>query len=159
MKAIEEYKEYGILSTDTFHNIIKSGNADLIALLADNETFLSNAEGMLGQLSQQQQEYEQSIINTALTQNSASSSIVGNLQAEEQAIINTENTKIKANEQSANVRMDNEKKVTDNAGKNYNADSVNFRNLVNSKIKAFATLSPALILLLTRFLKLTLSAL
>ena len=45
-KAIEEYKEYGILSTDTFHDIIKSGNADLIALLADNETFLSNAEGM-----------------------------------------------------------------------------------------------------------------
>ena len=144
-KAIEEYKEYGILSTDTFHNIIKSGNADLIALLADNETFLSNAEGMLGQLSQQQQEYEQSIINTALTQNSASSSIVGDLQSEEQAIINTENTKIKASGQSSNARMDNEKKVTDNAGKNYSTDSVNFRNLVNSKIKAGDSVANALI--------------
>ena len=133
-KAIEEYREYGILSTDTFHDILKSGNADLIALLGNNETFLSNAEGMLGQLQQEQQKYEQSIIDTAIAQSNASSSIISDLQAEEQVVINTSNTKIQASSSVANASIGAIAGMVNFNNKNYGTDVQNFINASNTKI-------------------------
>lgn len=142
---IEEFSEYGMLSDDTFASVIKSGNTELIALLSDNENFLTNAQSLLDTNIQKQEEYAQQAIQTAVAQSGASADINASLLTETEALINAENAKMGISGQSAEARVKSELDAITTNAKNYGVDSNNFISLVNAKIKAGDSVANALI--------------
>lgn len=134
--AIEEFREYGMVSDDTWSNIITSGNSELIALLGDNENFLKNAEQLYGNLKTQQEELAQQTIRRAQEDVNASSQVVDATNAEAQAIVNLENTKANISNQSVMTRANAEASLTNANANTYNTDESNYINKENSKMRS-----------------------
>ena len=133
--AIEEFREYGMVSDDTWSNIITSGNSELIALLGDNENFLKNAEQLYGNLKTQQEELAQQTIRRAQEDVNASSQVVDATNAEISAVENLANTKENISSNSIQKRANMESILVDNNAKNYATDESNYVNKENYKIK------------------------
>ncbi|WP_195515670.1 phage tail tape measure protein [Paraclostridium bifermentans] len=133
--AVEEFKEYGMLSDDTWSDIITSGNSELIALLGDNENFLKNAEQLYGNLKTQQEELAQQTIRRAQEDINASSQVVDATNAEISAVENLANTKENISSNSIQKRANMESILVDNNAKNYATDESNYVNKENYKIK------------------------
>lgn len=133
--AVEEFKEYGMLSDDTWSDIITSGNSELIALLGDNENFLKNAEQLYGNLKTQQEELAQQTIRRAQEDINASSQVVDATNAEISAVENLTNTKENISSNSIQKRANMESILVDNNAKNYATDESNYVNKENYKIK------------------------
>ena len=133
--AIEEFKEYGMVSDDTWSDIITSGNSELIALLGDNENFLKNAEQLYGNLKTQQEELAQQTIRRAQEEVNASGQVVDGLNEELQALSDLENTKTNISTVGANERSNIEAQVVSNNSRHYALDEANHNNKENYKIK------------------------
>lgn len=133
--AIEEFREHGMVSDDTWSNIITSGNSELIALLGDNENFLKNAEQLYGNLKTQQEELAQQTIRRAQEDINASSQVVDATNAEISAVENLTNTKENISSNSIQKRANMESILVDNNAKNYATDESNYVNKENYKIK------------------------
>lgn len=133
--AIEEFKEYGMVSDDTWSDIITSGNSELIALLGNNENFLKNAEQLYGNLKTQQEELAQQTIRRAQEDVNASSQVVDATNAEISAVENLANTKENISSNSIQKRANMESILVDNNAKNYATDESNYFNKENYKIK------------------------
>lgn len=134
-KAIEEFKEYGMVSDKTWSNIITSGNSEMIALLADNETFLKNAEQLYGNLKTQQEELAQQTIRRAQEEINASNLVVDATNSEIAANENLANTKNNITSDSVQKRANMESVLVSTNAKNYSADESNHTNKENYKIK------------------------
>lgn len=134
--AIEEFKEYGMVSDDTWSDIITSGNSELIALLGDNENFLKNAEQLYGNLKIQQEELAQQTIRRAQEEVNGSQEVVNALSSEAQAYNNLENSKNATISNSVIVRTEAEYKAVATNSKNYSIDEGNYVNVENSKNEA-----------------------
>ena len=134
--AIEEFKEYGMVSDDTWSDIITSGNSELIALLGDNENFLKNAEQLYGNLKNQQEELAQQTIRRAQEEVNGSQEVVNALSSEAQAYNNLENSKNATISNSVIVRTEAEYKAVATNSKNYSIDEGNYVNVENSKNEA-----------------------
>lgn len=133
--AVEEFKEYGMLSDDTWSDIITSGNSELIALLGDNENFLKNAEQLYGNLKTQQEELAQQTIRRAQEDINASSQVVDATNAEISAVENLANAKENISSNSVQQRANMESILVANNANNYNTDESNYANKENNKIK------------------------
>lgn len=133
--AIEEFKEYGMVSDDTWSDIITSGNSELIALLGDNENFLKNAEQLYGNLKTQQEELAQQTIRRAQEDINASSQVVDATNAEISAVENLANAKENISSNSVQQRANMESILVANNANNYNTDESNYANKENNKIK------------------------
>lgn len=132
--AIDEFKEYGILSDDTWSDIITSGNSDLISLLGNNETFLKNAEQLYENLKNQQEELAQQTIRRAQEDVNASGRIVDSANAEISAMEDLARAKDNAESNSMKQRENIESILASNNANSYNADESNFINKENYKI-------------------------
>ena len=133
--AIEEFKEYGMVSDDTWSDIITSGNSELIALLGDNENFLKNAEQLYGNLKTQQEELAQQTIRRAQEEVNASNQVIDATNAEMTALENLMNAKNNATSNSAQQRANQESILVSKNAENYNIDQSNYNNKENYKIK------------------------
>lgn len=134
--AIEEFREYGMVSDDTWSNIITSGNSELIALLGgDNENFLKNAEQLYGNLKTQQEELAQQTIRRAQEDVNASNQVTDATNAEILAVENLANAKENISSNSIQKRANMESILVDNNAKNYATDESNYVNKENYKIK------------------------
>lgn len=133
--AIEEFKEYGMVSDDTWSDIITSGNSELIALLGDNENFLKNAEQLYGNLKTQQEELAKQTIRRAQEEVNASGQVVDGLNEESQALSDLENTKANISTAGANERSNIEAQVVSNNSRHYALDEANHNNKEDYKIK------------------------
>ena len=133
--AVEEFKEYGMLSDDTWSDIITSGNSELIALLGDNENFLKNAEQLYGNLKTQQEELAQQTIRRAQEDINASNQVVDATNAEISAVENLANAKENISSNSVQQRANMESILVDNNAKNYATDESNYANKENNKIR------------------------
>ena len=133
--AVEEFKEYGMLSDDTWSDIITSGNSELIALLGDNENFLKNAEQLYGNLKTQQEELAQQTIRRAQEDVNASNQVVDATNAEVSAVENLANAKENISSNSIQQRANMESILVANNANNYNTDESNYANKENNKIK------------------------
>lgn len=133
--AIEEFKEYGMVSDDTWSDIITSGNSELIALLGDNENFLKNAEQLYGNLKTQQEELAQQTIRRAQEDVNASNQVVDATNAEVSAVENLANAKENISSNSIQQRANMESILVANNANNYNTDESNYANKENNKIK------------------------
>ena len=133
--AIDEFKEYGILSDDTWSDIITSGNSDLISLLGNNETFLKNAEQLYENLKNQQEELAQQTIRRAQEDVNASGRIVDSANAEISAMEDLARAKDNAESNSMKQRENIESILASNNANSYNADESNFINKENNKIR------------------------
>lgn len=133
--AIEEFREYGMVSDDTWSNIITSGNSELIALLGDNENFLKNAEQLYGNLKTQQEELAQQTIRRAQEDVNASSQVVDATNAEISAVENLANAKENISSNSIQERANMESALVSNNANNYAADESNYANKENNKIR------------------------
>lgn len=134
--AIEEFKEYGMVSDDTWSDIITSGNSELIALLGDNENFLKNAEQLYGNLKTQQEELAQQTIRRAQEDINASNQVVDATNAEISAVENLANAKENISSNSIQKRANMESILVDNNAKNYATDESNYINKENSKMRS-----------------------
>lgn len=137
--AIEEFKEYGMVSDDTWSDIITSGNSELIALLGDNENFLKNAEQLYGNLKTQKEELAQQTIRAAQEEINASSQVVDATNNEIQATENLANAKNEVTSNSANERSGIEAQVVNNNARHYALDEANHNNKESYKIKGSFT--------------------
>lgn len=133
--AIEEFKEYGMVSEDTWSDIITSGNSELIALLGDNENFLKNAEQLYGNLKTQKEELAQQTIRAAQEEINASSQVVDATNAEISAVENLMNAKNNTTSNSVQQRVNQESLLVNKNAENYNIDQSNYNNKENYKIK------------------------
>lgn len=133
--AIEEFKEYGMVSDDTWSDIITSGNSELIALLGDNENFLKNAEQLYGNLKTQQEELAQQTIRRAQEDINASSQVVDATNAEISAVENLANAKENISSNSIQERANMESALVSNNANNYATDESNYANKENNKIR------------------------
>lgn len=133
--AIEEFREHGMVSDDTWSNIITSGNSELIALLGDNENFLKNAEQLYGNLKTQQEELAQQTIRRAQEDINASSQVVDATNAEISAVENLANAKENISSNSVQQRANMESILVANNANNYNTDESNYANKENNKIR------------------------
>ena len=133
--AIEEFKEYGMVSDDTWSDIITSGNSELIALLGDNENFLKNAEQLYGNLKTQQEELAQQTIRRAQEDVNASNQVVDATNAEISAVENLANAKENISSNSIQQRANMESILVANNANNYNTDESNYASKENNKIK------------------------
>ena len=133
--AVEEFKEYGMLSDDTWSDIITSGNSELIALLGDNENFLKNAEQLYGNLKTQQEELAQQTIRRAQEDINASSQVIDATNAEISAVENLANAKENISSNSVQQRANMESILVSKNAENYNIDQSNYNNKENYKIK------------------------
>lgn len=133
--AIEEFREYGMVSDDTWSNIITSGNSELIALLGDNENFLKNAEQLYGNLKTQQEELAQQTIRRAQEDINASSQVVDATNAEISAVENLANAKENISSNSIQERANMESALVSNNANNYATDESNYANKENNKIR------------------------
>lgn len=133
--AIEEFKEYGMVSDDTWSDIITSGNSELIALLGDNENFLKNAEQLYGNLKTQQEELAQQTIRRAQEEVNASNQVIDATNAEMTALENLMNAKNNETSNSAQQRANQESILVSKNAENYNIDQSNYNNKENYKIK------------------------
>lgn len=134
--AIEEFKEYGMVSDDTWSDIITSGNSELIALLGDNENFLKNAEQLYGNLKTQQEELAQQTIRRAQEDINASSQVVDATNAEISAVENLANAKENISSNSVQQRANMESILVANNANTYNTDESNYINKENSKMRS-----------------------
>ena len=137
--AIKEFKEYGMVSDDTWSNIITSGNSELIALLGDNESFLQNAEQLYGNLKTQQEELAQQTIRRAQEEVNASSQVVDATNTEISAVENLMNTKNNITSDSVQQRANKESLVVSSNANSYAEDEANYINKENYKIKGSFT--------------------
>lgn len=133
--AIEEFKKYGMVSDDTWSDIITSGNSELIALLGNNENFLKNAEQLYGNLKTQQEELAQQTIRRAQEDVNASSQVVDATNAEISAIENLANAKNDISNNSIQQRANMESILVSSNAQNYATDESNYANKENNKIK------------------------
>ena len=138
-KAIEEFKEYGMVSDKTWSDIITSGNSEMIALLGDNNNFLKNAEQLYGNLKNQQEELAQQAIRRAQEEINASSQVVDVTNNEIQATENLANAKNEVTSNSANERSGIEAQVVNNNARHYALDEANHNNKESYKIKGSFT--------------------
>ena len=138
-KAIEEFKEYGMVSDKTWSDIITSGNSEMIALLGDNNNFLKNAEQLYGNLKNQQEELAQQAIRRAQEEINASSQVVDATNNEIQATENLANAKNEVTSNSANERSGIEAQVVNNNARHYALDEANHNNKESYKIKGSFT--------------------
>lgn len=134
-KAIEEFKEYGMVSDKTWSDIITSGNSEMIALLGDNNNFLKNAEQLYGNLKNQQEELAQQTIRRAQEDVNASNQVVDATNAEVSAVENLANAKENISSNSIQQRANMESILVANNANNYNTDESNYANKENNKIK------------------------
>lgn len=132
---IDEFSQFGMISTDTWKNVISSGNSELIALLGDNNNFLSNAQELLDKNISKQEDYAQSIIKSAMESTSASSEIVSAINSETDALIAREEAQIDSTSNSASVRMKQESDVVNANSKNYAIDAENKAESETYKMK------------------------
>ena len=137
--AIEEFKEYGMVSNDTWSDIITSGNSELIALLGNNESFLQNAEQLYGNLKTQQEELAQQTIRRAQEEVNASSQVVDATNTEISAVENLMNTKNNITSDSVQQRANKESLVVSSNANSYAEDEANYINKENYKIKGSFT--------------------
>lgn len=133
--AIEEFKKYGMVSDDTWSDIITSGNSELIALLGNNENFLKNAEQLYGNLKTQQEELAQQTIRRAQEDVNASSQVVDATNAEISAVENLANAKNDISNNSIQQRANMESILVSSNAQNYATDESNYANKENNKIK------------------------
>lgn len=134
-KAIEEFKEYDMVSDKTWSDIITSGNSEMIALLGDNNNFLKNAEQLYGNLKSQQEELAQQTIRRAQEDVNASNQVVDATNAEVSAVENLANAKENISSNSIQQRANMESILVANNANNYNTDESNYANKENNKIK------------------------
>lgn len=134
--AIKEFKEYGMVSDDTWSNIITSGNSELIALLGDNENFLKNAEQLYGNLKTQQEELAQQTIRRAQEDVNASNQVIDATNAEISAVENLANAKENISSNSIQKRANMESILASNNANSYAIDESNYINKENSKMRS-----------------------
>ncbi len=103
---ISEFQEYGGLTDDTYLDVLESGNSSLIALLADSENFLSNAETLLGQLETAQSDAAKNLIEAAAAEQGMFQGVIDGANEASQAV--TESAEIQANAISKTNEMSTE---------------------------------------------------
>lgn len=93
---IEEFSQYGGLTDSTYEKVLTSGNEQLIALLANSEAFMQNAEALRGELRTGLEESAKSIIATAAGSTTALEESAKSLDSSNQRVIDSLNERLNA---------------------------------------------------------------
>lgn len=83
---IDEFQEFGGLTDETYLDVLESGNSQLIALLADAQNFLPNAQAVLKQLETAQADAAKNLIDTAAREQGMFNGVIDSAKKTSEAV-------------------------------------------------------------------------
>lgn len=100
---IDEFKEFGGLTDETYLEVLDSGNSQLIALLADSANFLENAGAVLEQLETAQADAAKNLIDAAVQEQGMFQGVAESAEDASEAVTQSVQEQANAIEQLANT--------------------------------------------------------
>ena len=129
-KAISEFAEMGTIHNDTYNSILTSGNAQMIALLGDVDTFASESMKLLEEWKKSRADAAEEIIKSSMQEVAA---VKGAVQEEVDAYTEAEVEKTNASINGTNERTQSEADAANTNANTYSNDASNHGNAEQTK--------------------------